>query len=150
MKLAIINGNSIVSIGDSLELFPNTSFPAETIDIDFLNEQSAMIVKEYKSYTDLQKLEVTEPYIEDEYVYTVHVVDKTAEDLNKEHELVLLSTAVSVRNQRNTLLTASDWTQVEDTSADKAAWAIYRKALRDITTQEGFPFNVTWPDIPTT
>ena len=27
-------------------------------------------------------------------------------------------------------------------------WRQYRKELRDITTQEGFPHNVEWPDEP--
>lgn len=27
-------------------------------------------------------------------------------------------------------------------------WAIYRQALRDIPQQEGFPFNVVWPEKP--
>ena len=27
-------------------------------------------------------------------------------------------------------------------------WAVYRKALRDLTDQEGFPFNIVWPVPP--
>lgn len=27
-------------------------------------------------------------------------------------------------------------------------WAVYRKALRDLTDQEGFPFNIVWPVAP--
>lgn len=27
-------------------------------------------------------------------------------------------------------------------------WAVYRQALRDLPQQEGFPFNVTWPNSP--
>lgn len=27
-------------------------------------------------------------------------------------------------------------------------WAVYRKALRDLTSQEGFPFNIVWPVPP--
>ena len=30
----------------------------------------------------------------------------------------------------------------------KAEWATYRRALLDITLQEGFPHNVTWPTSP--
>ena len=56
--------------------------------------------------------------------------------------------AKSVRDQRNTKLSESDWTQVADAPVDKAAWATYRQALRDITTQTGFPWEVTWPDAP--
>ena len=56
--------------------------------------------------------------------------------------------AASVRADRNTRLTASDWTQVADAPVDKAAWATYRQALRDLTTQSGFPWDVTWPSQP--
>lgn len=53
-----------------------------------------------------------------------------------------------LRNKRNQLLTATDWTQVADAPVDKAAWATYRQALRDIPQQEGFPDNVVWPVAP--
>lgn len=56
--------------------------------------------------------------------------------------------AGQVRAERNGKLTASDWTQVTDAPVDKAAWAAYRQALRDISGQEGFPWAVTWPTIP--
>lgn len=53
-----------------------------------------------------------------------------------------------IRQQRNQLLTASDWTQISDATVDKQAWATYRQALRDITAQAGFPADVTWPTKP--
>ena len=56
--------------------------------------------------------------------------------------------AAEVRAERNTKLAATDWTQITDATADKAAWAIYRQALRDITAQAGFPQTITWPDAP--
>jgi hypothetical protein len=56
--------------------------------------------------------------------------------------------AKSVREQRSTKLADCDWTQVADSPVDKTAWATYRQALRDITTQSGFPWTVTWPDAP--
>lgn len=56
--------------------------------------------------------------------------------------------AKSVREQRNTKLSESDWTQVADAPVDKAVWATYRQALRDVTTQQGFPWDIQWPDTP--
>ena len=56
--------------------------------------------------------------------------------------------AESVRADRNAKLTASDWTQVADAPVDKAAWATYRQALRDLTAQPGFPWSVDWPVAP--
>lgn len=57
---------------------------------------------------------------------------------------------VSIRLERNALLTASDWTQLPDaalTNVQAANWATYRQALRDITTQAD-PFNIVWPKAP--
>ena len=56
--------------------------------------------------------------------------------------------AASVRRSRTEKLKDSDWTQIADSTADKAAWATYRQALRDVPTQAGFPWTVTWPDAP--
>ena len=56
--------------------------------------------------------------------------------------------AKSVRDQRNQKLAECDWTQLADSTADKAAWATYRQALRDITKQEDFPWTIDWPTKP--
>ena len=56
--------------------------------------------------------------------------------------------AANARNQRDTLLTQTDWTQVADAPVDKAAWATYRQALRDVPQQIGFPTTITWPVKP--
>ena len=52
-----------------------------------------------------------------------------------------------IRIERNAKLIASDWTQLPDASADSATWAMYRQALRDITTQSN-PFSIVWPESP--
>ena len=53
-----------------------------------------------------------------------------------------------IRAARNTKLAAFDWTQIADSTADKPAWATYRQALRDVPSQAGFPWTVTWPQEP--
>jgi hypothetical protein len=63
-------------------------------------------------------------------------------------ELESIVYSQQVREKRNKLLSASDWTQVADAPVDKAAWATYRQALRDIPQQEGFPATVVWPTQP--
>ena len=53
-----------------------------------------------------------------------------------------------VRTRRNLLLKSTDWTQLSDVPiSNKAAWATYRQALRDVTNQTD-PFNITWPEAP--
>ena len=56
--------------------------------------------------------------------------------------------ATSVRNSRTEKLKDSDWTQLADSTVDKAAWATYRTALRDVPTQAGFPWTIDWPVAP--
>ena len=57
--------------------------------------------------------------------------------------------AKSVRQQRNDKLKDSDWTQLMDSpESNKAAWATYRQALRDVPKQAGFPWDVQWPEQP--
>lgn len=56
--------------------------------------------------------------------------------------------AKSARDDRTKRLSDCDWTQIADSTADKAAWATYRQALRDIPAQAGFPLAVVWPAYP--
>ena len=57
--------------------------------------------------------------------------------------------AAEIRAERNTRLTATDWTQVSDVpQAVKDSYAPYRQALRDVPTQTGFPNQVVWPTQP--
>lgn len=58
--------------------------------------------------------------------------------------------AAVVRDERNHRLSECDWTQLPDAPADATAWATYRQALRDITSQPGFPWDVEWPLLPGT
>ena len=53
----------------------------------------------------------------------------------------------NVRNKRDSLLSETDWTALSDNSMSTEMVA-YRQALRDITAQEGFPYDVTWPTKP--
>ena len=53
----------------------------------------------------------------------------------------------AVRNQRNRLLQETDWMALSDNTMTQE-WSTYRQALRDLTTQEGFPYSVEWPTKP--
>ena len=57
----------------------------------------------------------------------------------------------AVRTERDTKLTATDWTQLADsqlTDSAKATWVTYRQALRDLPSASGFPHTMTWPTEP--
>lgn len=59
--------------------------------------------------------------------------------------------ADEVRAKRDALLQECDWTQLSDVPLDptlKQEWIDYRADLRNVTSQDGFPFNVTFPIKP--
>ena len=73
---------------------------------------------------------------------------KTVEQLETER---LEQATESARNQRDRLLTETDWVAVKHNELGAPIpqeWLDYRQALRDITEQSGFPDNVEWPTAP--
>jgi hypothetical protein len=53
-----------------------------------------------------------------------------------------------LRRERDLRLSSSDWTQVSDAPVDRAAWAAYRQALRDLPANTTDPRDVVWPTPP--
>jgi len=53
----------------------------------------------------------------------------------------------ALRMERDSRLTSSDWTQQPDAPVDRAAWARYRQALRDLPATIEDPADVVWPSI---
>ena len=59
--------------------------------------------------------------------------------------------AESVRSERNRKIAETDWYMMPDYPADPETLEVvksYRKALRDIPLQSGFPRDVEWPVMP--
>lgn len=59
--------------------------------------------------------------------------------------------AENVRSERDRRLAETDWYMMPDYPADTETLEVvknYRKALRDITLQSGFPRDVEWPVMP--
>jgi hypothetical protein len=53
-----------------------------------------------------------------------------------------------IRKWRDAELVKSDWTQLADSVCDKAAWAAYRQALRDLPATNADPFKIELPTAP--
>jgi len=101
-------------------------------------------------------IEVADPVRPDENLFIVvenpdgsyTATPRSADDIAAYQANKDAQQAQSVRATRGQKLADSDWTQVADSPVDKAVWATYRQALRDITAQSGFPWEITWPDAP--
>jgi hypothetical protein len=78
--------------------------------------------------------------------------EKTASEQEAEYKAMRdAEQAKNVRQTRDDKLKESDWRVIkalESNISQDFEWAAYRQALRDITTQTGFPWIVTWPETP--
>jgi hypothetical protein len=82
-----------------------------------------------------------------EWVVLWDILAKSTESIAEQDE----HRAAEVRDSRGSKLSATDWTQITDaplTTEQRAAWSSYRQSLRDLTTQPGFPWEITWPVKP--
>lgn len=86
--------------------------------------------------------------------------EKRGEDLSwslekipeKTEEEKLTEARQSVRSKRDSLISDTDYLLMDDypiSSEDLEAVKAYRTALRDVPQQEGFPYDVVWPELPT-
>jgi len=59
--------------------------------------------------------------------------------------------ATAARATRDGLIASCDWMAIKAFEAGTTVsteWATYRQALRDVSAQEGFPNDITWPEKP--
>ena len=134
-----------IEVGDYRQLFPNTSFPASGPSSQFMVDNGCLPVNLFKNHDRMtQKLSQVAPYVENNEVFTVQVESLTEDEIAS----ATSSKASQMRSNRNRLLAECDWTQISDATVDKAIWATYRQELRDISSQAGFPWEITWPTQP--
>jgi len=136
-------------IGLITELFPNTSFPEGGPPASFLEQNNICEVVESLAYNEkTHKVEASAPFLVNGKVYVVEIVALSASEAAQKASETQALLATEIRNTRTALLAASDWTQVADSPVNKAAWAVYRQALRDVSSQSSFPNEVVWPTAP--
>lgn len=147
MNIRIRDTGAVVTHSEFRALFPNTGFPPQLTE-EIINDFGGDVVFEGPQAQPTRYQVAFRDGVEqiDGKWYTKYsVADMDAEAIAAKDA----EQAKSVREQRNAKLKDSDWTQVADAPVDKAAWAIYRQALRDISAQPGFPWDVQWPEMPT-
>ena len=133
--------NQDLIIKDHTEWFPNTSFGDRGPTLDWIADQGYYVITVWKPYNHAtEKLVPATPHLYEGMCCTVDVEPKTEQELKER----VRNEWTVIRQQRNHLLSESDWTQLADSPADKDKWAVYRQELRDITIQED-PFSIIWP-----
>ena len=118
---------------------PNTSFPAdvtsEMLASFNVHLVTAAPVPDFDSKTHRVK-------------QSVQLVDGAWTQVWHLQELPEQQASANIRAERNRRLVDCDWTQLSDAPGDTGAWATYRQALRDISSQAEFPYGVAWPEGP--
>ena len=136
------------SIGDLRRDNPNTSYPRNPSDATLADWNVFPVTDEptpaYNPATQNCN-QVNPTLIDGKWVMTWVVTPATPEQIAER----TAAKESEVRQQRNQLLSACDWTQLPDAPVDTATWAAYRQELRDVTAQSGFPWDVVWPEAPT-
>jgi hypothetical protein len=135
--------------------YPNTSFPEQISDETLLEfgfarfqyqspPQHDSEFQEAKEITPVlngavatQAWEIVEKYSAEEKA--AYIVKRDADALEAKK--------ASVRAERNDKLAATDWRFRSDMNPSQA-WIDYCQALRDVTAQAGFPWDIEWPVKP--
>jgi hypothetical protein len=126
---------------------PNTSFPMTMTDAELAEWDVYPVAPQNPPAFDYatQNCDGVNPsFANGVWTETWAVTAATAEQIAQRAD----EKAAQVRAERTNKLAASDWTQLADAPVDHAAWAAYRQALRDVTEQPGFPWDVNWPTQP--
>ena len=158
MQVRIRQSGQVMFENEFRALHPNTSMP-QILSEELLNEFGADVVFEgpqatggtVYQYSQAAGVEQIDGKWYTKYILGPVFIDgeTTATEQEAAYKAIKdAEQAKNVRAARDAKLAECDWTQVADAPVDKTVWATYRQALRDITAQSGFPWNITWPDAP--
>jgi len=146
MELRIRDTGAVMTESEFRSLHPNTSFPQQ-LSVALLNEFGADPVLNGAQPTATRYQIVVRDGVEE--INGQWFTKFTANDIDADAIAALdAQQAASQRTERNRLIAVCDWTQVADSPVDKEVWATYRQSLRDIPSQSGFPWDITWPVEP--
>lgn len=146
MELRNKETGAVITESEFRAAFPNTSFP-EQLTVDLIGDMGFDVVLEGPQAQPTRYQTAFRDGVEkiDGQWFTKYSAAEMDDETKAAKDA---EQAKSVRDQRNQKLSDSDWTQLADSPENKAAWATYRQALRDIPTQAGFPWEVQWPTQP--
>lgn len=167
MQIRIRSTGQVMYEGEFRSLFPNTSLPQQLTEA-LINELGGDVVFEGAQatggnryqYSQADGVEQVNGKWYTKYILGPVFTDTTAEDgtvttaaqNQAAYEAIKdAEQAKSVRQSRDDKLKETDWMVIrsaETSVALAAEWATYRQALRDVTSQSGFPWEVTWPTQP--
>lgn len=162
MKIRIRETGQVMYEGEFRALFPNTSMPQQLSE-ELLNSFGADVVFEgpqatggtvyqYSQASGVEQVNgkwytkyILGPVFLDQVVDGVTTTAAEQEDAYKAQKDA--EQARNARITRDQKLASTDWRFRSDMTPSQE-WIDYCQALRDVPSQEGFPWNITWPVEP--
>lgn len=147
MEIRIRDTGALVTEQEFRAMHPNTSFPAQ-LSAQLLDDMGADVVFEGPQAQPTRYQTAYRDGVEQ--IGGKWFTKWSVADMDDDGKAAVdAAHAKAVRDDRTKRLADCDWTQLPDAPVDTTAWAAYRQALRDITDQAGFPWDITWPAPPT-
>ena len=136
------------SICDSLGIDPVLAAPAPTPSGEYKSVGRNGVVQDangnwVQAYVER---DMFADYVDEEGVTVTKASQEEAYTATKD-----TAAALAARNTRDGLIASCDWMAIKAFEAGTTVgteWATYRQALRDVSAQEGFPNDITWPTQP--
>lgn len=163
MQIRIPSTGQVIYEGEFRALFPNTSLPQQLTEA-LINSLGGDVVFEgpqasggdHYQYSQADGVEQI-----DGKWYTKYILGPVFTDtIDLEGNVITAAQneasykagkdavqATAVRKQRDEKLAETDWRYRRDQTTTQA-WDDYCQALRDLPSQSGFPWEVTWPTQP--
>lgn len=128
-------------------LFPETSFPS--ILTSEIVEPFGFGMYDFSSQPNLGKYEKAVETTPVKNEFGIFIQSWSVVSMSDEEKVIADSEkAEMVRRERNYKLMETDWTQLADAPVNSQDWITYRNALRDLPSQDGFPWYIVWPSKP--
>ena len=145
MQIRIRETGAVVFDNEFRSMHPNTGFPAQLTE-EIINEFGGDVVFEGPQAQPTRYQVAFADGVEEVNgqwftKYSVAEMEQEAKDALDAQQ------AASVRQQRDSKLAATDWRYRRDLTTTPE-WDAYCQALRDVPSQTGFPWEVTWPTQP--
>jgi hypothetical protein len=152
MELRVRETSEVISERDLYYKYPNISFPKPLTSYVIDTYGLEVILEGPQPQTSPPYETVVRQGIEEIKgkwftKYVIGPIFNNKEDEEAYRLKIDTQASESIRSTRNSLISKSDWMGCSDVIMSDE-WRQYRQELRDITTQEGFPHNVDWPEEP--
>jgi hypothetical protein len=150
MHIKLTNGvPEKYTIGQLRRDNPQVSFPKNIPDATLAEYDVYPLTATDRPQVDYTKnvTEDTQILVEGVWTQVWSITEATADEIAER----TLRQEAKVRMTRTQMLDDTDWIIIkaaESGTPVPTEWQTYRQALRDVTTQPGFPHEVVWPTMP--